>query len=188
MQTTFLLKPKFCPFKSFPIPIARSFATPKPKKLRGPDGKRDSCILKTCRRLLHLALSRFWQLNRKMPGYGHQERSLKSWVVLLRAFLVPSRSIHGDIPGIAAKGSTEKRLSPRPTIHRVEVPGHRGLVFEDAIQIMSAEYWIEHGQPDEALRELEKLSSKAMNHPWALRVHLAAMDAAREMNSQAHAE
>jgi hypothetical protein len=40
------------------------------------------------------------------------------------------------------------------------------MTLPNALRVRSAEYWVNLGQPDEALRELEKLSSKAMNHPW----------------------
>ena len=57
-----------------------------------------------------------------------------------------------------------------------------------ALRVKSAEYWLEHGQPDEALRGLEKLPRKAWDHPWAVSVRVAAVQALREVNGQAHAE
>lgn len=68
------------------------------------------------------------------------------------------------------------------------VPIRYPMTLHHALRVMSAEHWLNHGQPDEALRELERLSAKAMNHPWALRVHQAAVDALRELSGQAHAE
>lgn len=62
------------------------------------------------------------------------------------------------------------------------------LPLQDALRVKSAEFWLKLGETDEALRELEQLPSKTWNHPWALRVHLAAVNAARELNGQAHAE
>lgn len=62
------------------------------------------------------------------------------------------------------------------------------LALPNALRVMSAEHWLNRGQPDEALRELERLSSKAMKHPWALRVQQAAVSALRELNGQVHAE
>lgn len=68
------------------------------------------------------------------------------------------------------------------------VPIRHPMTLGQALRVKSAEYWLEHGQPDEALRELEKLSRKAWDHPWAVRVRVAAVEALREMSGQAHAE
>jgi len=40
--------------------------------------------------------------------------------------------------------------------------------------VQSAEYWLEHGQQDAALRGLEDLPQQAWDHPWAVRVRVAA--------------
>ena len=45
----------------------------------------------------------------------------------------------------------------------------------DALRIQSAHYWLELGQPDEALRELEALPSRVWLHPLTVRVRLAAL-------------
>ena len=68
------------------------------------------------------------------------------------------------------------------------VPLRHPLALRHALRVKSAEYWLEHGQADEALRALEKLPRKAWNHPWAVRVRVAAVEALREMIGQAHAE
>lgn len=68
------------------------------------------------------------------------------------------------------------------------VPIRYPITLQHALRVKSAEHWIEHGQPDEALRELEKLPRKAWKHPWATRVRVAAVDALRELNGQAHTE
>jgi len=68
------------------------------------------------------------------------------------------------------------------------VPLRHPITLRQALRVKSAEYWLEHGQPDEALRGLEKLPRKAWDHPWAVRVRVAAVEALREMNGQAHAE
>lgn len=81
--------------------------------------------------------------------------------------------------------------APTAGVKIVEPPlteGAPGLPLCHALRVKSAEYWIEHGLPDEALRELERLPSKARNHPWALRVHSAAVNALLEMNGEAHVE
>lgn len=46
----------------------------------------------------------------------------------------------------------------------------------------SAEYWLKLGQPAEALMELERLPENVRNHPWAVKVHVAAIGAARELD------
>jgi hypothetical protein len=40
----------------------------------------------------------------------------------------------------------------------------------DALRIKSAEYWLQLGQPTQALLELQRLSRKARPHPWAYKV------------------
>jgi hypothetical protein len=49
------------------------------------------------------------------------------------------------------------------------------LPINDAIQIRAAEYWLELGEADEALRELEKLPH-TWNHPSAVEFRVAAPD------------
>ena len=51
----------------------------------------------------------------------------------------------------------------------------RSLPLGDALRIQSAHYWLELGQPDEALRELEALPSRAWRHPLTVEVRLAAL-------------
>ena len=50
-----------------------------------------------------------------------------------------------------------------------------GLPLRDAIPVRSAEYWLEMGEPDLALKELQTLPESARQHPWPLRVHLNAI-------------
>jgi hypothetical protein len=40
----------------------------------------------------------------------------------------------------------------------------------DALRIKSAEYWLQLGQPTQALSELQRLSRKARPHPWVNKV------------------
>jgi hypothetical protein len=47
--------------------------------------------------------------------------------------------------------------------------------LDEALRIKSARYWLELGEADEALRELEALPSGAWNHPAAAKVRLAAL-------------
>ena len=48
--------------------------------------------------------------------------------------------------------------------------GQTRIGLEDAIRIKSAEFWLELGQPVEAIRELRRLSQRGRRHPWALEV------------------
>ncbi len=47
--------------------------------------------------------------------------------------------------------------------------------------IKSAEFRLKLGQIDEAILELKRLPERLAKHPWALRTHLAAVRAAREL-------
>jgi hypothetical protein len=40
----------------------------------------------------------------------------------------------------------------------------------DAVKIKSAEFWLELGQPVQALLELQDLPGSASRHPWAIQV------------------
>jgi hypothetical protein len=44
------------------------------------------------------------------------------------------------------------------------------IPFRDALKVKSAELWLQLGQPSEALKELETVSERARQHPWASRV------------------
>ena len=49
------------------------------------------------------------------------------------------------------------------------------LPIHDAIQVKSAEYWLELGEADLALRELENLPSRIWRCRWALKTRIAAI-------------
>jgi hypothetical protein len=49
----------------------------------------------------------------------------------------------------------------------------------DALRIKSAEYWLQLGQPVQALLEFQRLSRKAHTHPWFNKVLDSAFHAAR---------
>ena len=49
-------------------------------------------------------------------------------------------------------------------------PTASGLPLREAISVRSAEYWLQLGQPDQALRELQTLSETASQHDWPQRV------------------
>ena len=52
-----------------------------------------------------------------------------------------------------------------------------GLPLRDAIPVRSAEYWLQMGEPDLALKELQTLPESAQRHTWPLRVRLNALNA-----------
>ena len=52
-----------------------------------------------------------------------------------------------------------------------------GLRLREALPVRSAEYWLQLGQSDLALKELETLPETVRQHPWPLRVQLAARHA-----------
>ena len=49
------------------------------------------------------------------------------------------------------------------------------LSMRDALRVQAARYWLELGEADEALRELEALPSESWRHPVAVEVRLAAL-------------
>jgi hypothetical protein len=66
-------------------------------------------------------------------------------------------------------------------LHQVQQrPPNEVLPINDALQIKEAEYWLELGEADQALRELETLPSRSWKCGWALKTRIAAMGALRE--------
>jgi hypothetical protein len=68
------------------------------------------------------------------------------------------------------------------------LPSKEVLPIEDAVQVKSAEYWLELGEADQALRELEALPATSWNHGWATKARDAAFAVLRgrdEMSVQA---
>ena len=49
------------------------------------------------------------------------------------------------------------------------------LPLSHLLHIKSTEYWLMLGEADEAVRELEALPKRAWNHPWAVKVRVAAL-------------
>jgi len=69
-----------------------------------------------------------------------------------------------------------------------DAPSKEVLPIEDAVQVKSAEYWLELGEADQALRELEALPATSWNHGWATKARDAAFAVLRgrdEMSVQA---
>jgi hypothetical protein len=73
---------------------------------------------------------------------------------------------------------TVKQFTPQ--VHQSTPLPSELLPLKDAIQIKAAEYWLELGEADLALKELEALPSRIWKCGWALKTRIAAMGALRE--------
>lgn len=70
-----------------------------------------------------------------------------------------------------------------PDDHQFTLPIHQAkarppqelLAISEAIQIKAAEYWLNLGEADQALRELEVLPSRTWGCGWALKTRIAAI-------------
>jgi len=47
--------------------------------------------------------------------------------------------------------------------------------LSDALYVKSAEFWLQLGQPSQALLELRRLSQRGRPHPWASKVFVSAL-------------
>ena len=56
------------------------------------------------------------------------------------------------------------------------------IALKDALRIKSAEFWMQLGQPIQALLELEHLPKRARKHPWARQTFLIAFHIARQFH------
>ena len=68
------------------------------------------------------------------------------------------------------------------------LPSKDVLPIEDAIQVKSAEYWLQLGEADQALKELKALPATSWHHGWATKARDAAPAVLRgrdEMSVQA---
>ena len=66
----------------------------------------------------------------------------------------------------AAQFPAAQATLPSKDVLRIE----GALPIEDAIQVRSAEYWLELGEADQALKELEALPATSWNHGWATKI------------------
>jgi hypothetical protein len=64
-------------------------------------------------------------------------------------------------------------------VHQVPQRPHDPPI-KDSLQIKAAEYWLQLGEADQALRELEALPARIWKCGWALKVRIAAIGALRE--------
>jgi len=57
------------------------------------------------------------------------------------------------------------------------------LSLRDALPVRSAEYWLQLGHPDLALKELATLPERVRQHPWPRRVQLSAQHTASALTA-----
>ncbi|HWX18644.1 MAG TPA: hypothetical protein VN578_01940 [Candidatus Binatia bacterium] len=55
------------------------------------------------------------------------------------------------------------------------------ITIRDALRIKSAEFWLKLGQPFQALSELQGLTERGREHPWAAKVFRNAWRAAQRV-------
>jgi hypothetical protein len=41
------------------------------------------------------------------------------------------------------------------------------MELDDALRVKTAEFWLKLGQKQQAMAELQRLSRRALSHPWA---------------------
>jgi hypothetical protein len=69
-------------------------------------------------------------------------------------------------------------------VHQIQPrPPNEVLPINDALPIQ-AEYWLELGKADQALKELEALPSRSWKCGWALKTWIAAMGVLRERDER----
>jgi len=89
---------------------------------------------------------------------------------------------------VAARGISrawKHRTQPQPRPEQLTLDLNQitkgGLRLREALPVRCAEYWLQLGQPDLALKELETLPETVRQHPWPLRVQLAALTASNSL-------
>lgn len=68
------------------------------------------------------------------------------------------------------------------------LPGQNSLMQKvlplgAALRVKSAEYWLELGEPAQAMKELECLPSATRRHPWVIKTLVNAIGALRRSGS-----
>jgi len=93
-------------------------------------------------------------------------------------FVVAVQKLREPLNAIEFQAPTDQERSnfhePTSTQDQLSIP--------HAVRIQSAKSWLELGQADEALRELEALPMKAWNHSLAVQARVAAIGALNERN------
>jgi hypothetical protein len=62
-----------------------------------------------------------------------------------------------------ARPSLDETVDPQP------VPLFSPLPLSAALRVKSAEYWLELGEPGQAMKELDRLPSFMRKHPWVVK-------------------
>jgi hypothetical protein len=103
-----------------------------------------------------------------------------------RAQCVPEETVPAESKLVVVLQKVDEAISNIPvrvTLKATVAP--KQLSLSHGIRIKSVEYWLKLGEPDQALRELEALPSRAWNHPIAVKARIAALSAIKEMCSEA---
>ena len=75
------------------------------------------------------------------------------------------------ISNLAGKRATDCPPAPAEQLQlELARPTASGLPLREAMAVRSAELWLQLGQPDSALAELQDLPPAAQGHPWTRRV------------------
>jgi len=90
-------------------------------------------------------------------------------------FVVAIQKLREPLNAIEIQPPTDQQKS---TTHQPTIKNQ--LSIPHAVRVKTAEYWLERGQADQALRELEALPANAWNHPLAVEARVAAIGALNE--------
>ena len=88
------------------------------------------------------------------------------------------RTLHSALMALVWRRRAQSEPPPEQLDLGLDQITDTGLPLRDAIPVRSAEYWLQMGEPDLALKELQTLPESARQHPWPLRVHVNALQAA----------
>jgi hypothetical protein len=80
-----------------------------------------------------------------------------------------------------------KRTFMRVVEMAQEIDRH-GLPPHHALRVKQAEYWLELGEPVQALDQLRTLPASAEKNRWALKVQIAAVHATRQQSGTSAAD
>ncbi len=83
----------------------------------------------------------------------------------------------GKIVSCGAESTGRSALVALPKASGSNEHSSGPLSISDAQRIQSAHHWLDLGEPDSALRELEALPNRAWNHPAAVKECVTALQA-----------
>ena len=86
------------------------------------------------------------------------------------------RTLHSALTALARRWRGASPPPPEQLDLGLDQLTDTGLPLRDAIPVRSAEYWLQMGEPDLALKELQTLPESAQRHAWPLRVRLNALN------------